>query len=1096
VSDVNHRIGIYQKRNLDKGFFMSYPESKKPILTKKGVEVKAPRHYDSAKKKEYTNTLCQPLVAVDPGVDQVKTVTKALVPRNPIDEIKNIRNRYQGEYAIVREAMQNSERAGRSNKVPVDIIITITSDKLRIEDNAGGVNKRSIDAVFNLGQSGWKLDESTSAFGQGFMSFILLFNRVEIISNDVNAEFDWSRIESEYNKSKSFDLSKAYTAQESSSLSAFGAEGKFIAIFTKPVESYDYNKAIEQAKIYAKTLPVRSIIINGEPANNKIDFTTTPRHYIQVYKSYRDGVGIQGYFAPGTDDDALRLYFQGLPVGAASSSGVDNYFYKLPSLRGDVNINTTFYGRPSENRDSWIMDSNIEKTINIIRELAKEIAISIIDKSSESTIEEYQHFISTYSTFEDIKYHIRFEVIAPEVMELVQKSERAANPKLDDKAFEEHMKGIMGSSSALNEAIERAKGFSEKIDTQAYNEREQAILKEKQKLAEQKLEEQKTKEQEQIIQQQEQVLSEESQQIQEEKTNTQQKTKTAKDRVDEFLSNRQSGGLTASKWNKETFWVERDMAMVYMTEISNATYHHIPIAFAENRYQKQLFKDRNNFHYISELKTLMTNTAKLSSAGAKNSKERRIEYIMKVFIDAAGFKEIKIIIANIEFKNMIQVPHSTVKIETPMEVAAYAEGKTIYFHRKLSYGDSAAGEVNGYYGIESLYPYFVYNDFDLEQKSIGQGDIAVFSKIRKLLAHEMAHVIYHTTDNTDTHYKAILEIDSKFDTVISEFKSSSVVTDSQTGISKKAKERIGLQPDDNIVLTYTKGSKGELEKQIYTSPTSAKHTKKDIFYYPEKKRYYTYEEILSRYSESQDILQSVLSASIPIGYKLGDYVAIKTTSSNAYETKETTISGKLTEITISGLLKIKFDDGYTDVITHEAIVSKANPPQEKYSPNEILVDDTHFSRTWVQLKKLASERDVLVDDFAKFYKSTGLMTGDRVKWHEEEGKIQAVENGYIIFYRDSGEIDTITEPNQITKLSSSPPPSSSGGTMQSIFDIAYGLIKQRPMTYNELIASIPELGKYAKPQNSLWTIIKKFGIDKGLVEYTSDKPVKIKVKGM
>lgn len=1069
---------------------MTWKENKKNILTNKGIRNIAPRHYESSHKKDFDSTLRHPLVAVDSSI-QIKTVEKSIVARNPIDEIKNIRNRYQGEYAIIREAMQNSERAARSNKVPVDIVITITPDRFKIEDNGGGVNKGSIDKVFNLGQSGWNLGADTNSFGQGFLSFILLFNRVEIISNDVNAEFFWDKIEAEYNKSKNFDLSKAYTAQESQLLSAFNAEGKFIAIFTKPVESYNYQKAIEQAKIYAKTLPVRSITINGEQANNKIDFANTPRGYTSIYKPYRDTIGIQGYFAPGTEDDAVRLYFQGLPVGAASSSGVDNYFYKLPSLRGDININTTFYGRPSENRDSWIMDSNIEKTVNTIRELAKEIAISIIDNSPQSVIEQYQHFISTYSTFDDIKFHIRFEVIAPEVMELVQKSERASNPNLDDKAFDEHMKNLMSSSSALNSAIERAKGFSEKIDTQAYNEREQAVLKERQKLAEQKLSEQKTKEQDQIIKEQERTLSEESNQISEEKTKTQEKTRTAKDRVDEFLSNRQSGGLTASKWNKETFWVERDMAMVYINEINNAIYHRIPLAFSENKYQKRLFQVRDNFHHISELKTLMTNTAKLSSAGAKNSKERRIEYIMKVFIDAAGFPDIKIIIANIDLKNIIQVPHSSTKIETPMEVAAYAEGKTIYFHRKLSYGGSDSGEINGYYGIESLYPFFIYNEFDLENKSIGQGDIAVFSKIRKLLAHEMAHVVYHTTDNTDAHYKAMLEIDAKFDTVISEFKASSDITQSQSGISKKAKERIGLQEGDNVVVTYTKGSSGTLEKQTYTLPP--KHAKKDIFYYPEKQRYYTYEEILSRYSDTPEVLQSVLSASVPIGYKIGDYVSIKTRESTAYETRDTTINGKLTELTISGLIKIKFDDGYSDIITHNAIVSKATrliTPK----PNEI-----YYSERTGQVKTYKALVELYGDDVPSMsdtsYNPTGFKIGDNVTLpNGDTGVITSTAfEGIYVNALDGTSLGWF-RPKDLTKLQSQPPTTPTGGTMQSIFNSVYTLIQTRPMTYNEIIQAIPELQQYKKPQNSLWTIIKKFGIDKKLVEYTTDKPVKIKIK--
>lgn len=1072
---------------------MTFHEHKKQIITKKGIEIKAPKHYESSIKKDYQNTLRQPLVMVDSSI-QIKIVEKSIVARNPIDEIKNIRNRYQGEYAIIRETMQNSERAARSNKVPVDIIITITPDRFKIEDNGGGVNKGSIDKVFNLGQSGWNLGSDTNSFGQGFLSFILLFDRVEIISNDVNAEFFWDKIESEYNKSKNFDLSKAYTAQESSSLSAFGAEGKFIAIFTKPVETYKYEAAIKQAKIYAKTLPVRSIIINGEPANNKIDFASTPRGYTKVYKSYRDGVGIEGYFAPGTDDDSIRLYFQGLPVGAASSAGVDNYYYKLPSLQGDININTTFYGRPSENRDSWIQDANLEKTTNYIRELAKEIAISLIDTASQSEIEQYQHFISTYSTFDDIKFHIRFEVIAPEVMELVQKSERAANTKLDDKAFDEHMKNLMSSSSALNTAIERAKGFSDSIDAKTYNDRNKAVLEEKQKLAEQKIEEKKDKEQTDIIQKQEQVLSEETQQIKEEKTESQQKTHTAKERVDEFLSTRESGGLTASKWSKETFWVERDMAMVYMTEISNAMYHHIPLAFAENKYQKQLFRSRDNFHHISDLKTLMTNTAKLSSAGAKNAKERRIEYIMKVFIDAAGFREIKIIIANIEFKNIIQVPHSSTKIETPMEVAAYAEGKTIYFHRKLSYGGSDSGEINGYYGIESLYPYFVYNDFDIENKSIGQGDISVFSKIRKLLAHEMAHVAYHTTDNTDAHYKAMLEIDAKFDTVISEFKSSSIVTSSQDGISKKAKDRIGLEPTDNVVVTYTKGSKGELEKQSYEIPKSTKYAKKDILYSEEKTRYYTYEDIIEGYKNNPEVLQNVLTTLKPTGYKIGDYVSIKTTVSNAYETKDSTINGKLIEITSIGLIKIKFADGYTDTITIDKIISHAVSPTKPKSTEIFQNERNNAIKTYAQLVELYGDDVSDMSDTA--YKSTGFKIGDKVIL--QDGSMAIIESPAfdgIVVKTLSGEPLGSFDVKQLTKIQQETIQKTSGtGTMQSIFNHTYDLLKQRPMSYAELIQALPELSGYAKPQNTLWSVIKKHGIDKGIVEYTSDKPVKIKIK--
>jgi len=254
-------------------------------------------------------------------------------------------------------------------------------------------------------------------------------------------------------------------------------------------------------------------------------------------------------------------------------------------------------------------------------------------------------------------------------------------------------------------------------------------------------------------------------------------------------------------------------------------YYKVPIAIAENKFQEQVFTNTDTFHHISELETAMAIVPTLSSIGAKNPEERRVEYVMRVFMDAAGFRHIKLAIANIKARRVLTIPHSKDVVEDEIGLEAFAEHSsgTIYLQRQLDFG--TADGVTDFIGIDSLIPYLDYNDFALDTKSIGQGDIAAFSKIRKTVSHELAHLEAHTKDDTMEHFKAILVIDSAFDKVLSEFKASSKLSTSMMGVREQAKTRLGVVDGDTVVVTYTKGSSEKMEK-IERPPKSAKITPK------------------------------------------------------------------------------------------------------------------------------------------------------------------------------------------------------------------------------------------------------------------------------
>ena len=89
---------------------------------------KAPKHRRAAlksKHKQFSNAPVQLLTVEDH--ENITIVSKELKARNPIEEIQNIRRRYQGEFAFIREALQNSSRSGRDNNIKeINVNIEIT----------------------------------------------------------------------------------------------------------------------------------------------------------------------------------------------------------------------------------------------------------------------------------------------------------------------------------------------------------------------------------------------------------------------------------------------------------------------------------------------------------------------------------------------------------------------------------------------------------------------------------------------------------------------------------------------------------------------------------------------------------------------------------------------------------------------------------------------------------------------------------------------------------------------------------------------------------------------------------------------------------
>ena len=464
-----------------------------------------------------------------------------------------------------------------------------------------------------------------------------------------------------------------------------------------------------------------------------------------------------------------------------------------------------------------------------------------------------------------------------------------------------------------------------------------------------------------------------------------------------------------------------------------AGYYRINVAIAENKFQRQGFESFDNFVHISQLESSMRIVPKISSPGAQNAKERRIEFVMRAFLDAAGYNNIKVVIANIVARRVIRIQKSEKTTDETVDLVAYAEPSTnsIYLQRKISFG--TADGLEDYSGVRTLYPLLEYNDYSLEDKSIGSGDIAVFSKIRKTLAHELAHLVYMTKDDTAYHFKAMVAIDSKFDSVIAEFKASSRISDSLEGLNKKARDRIGVEKGDKVIITTTKGTEGQVEKQEV--PALRKTSMNDIYRQAINRELFTYKQLIEKYDDIEDLQKAINAGTYTFtGYKRGDQVLYK----NLYgEEKKGTI--RKTGDFGSTSVEILGAESLTSIYYRlENIIKTIEKVKPKYLKGEIFVDEAGRAKTYTQILEYFDSGDFPIESGQ--YKPTGLKVGDIVTYPEYQstgssevakmvrGKIKSVnisltlleqyeEGGFSKYetYRDVDEVMKKTAPsNQLS----------------------------------------------------------------------------------
>jgi hypothetical protein len=196
--------------------------------------------------------------------------------------------------------------------------------------------------------------------------------------------------------------------------------------------------------------------------------------------------------------------------------------------------------------------------------------------------------------------------------------------------------------------------------------------------------------------------------------------------------------LDEIKFRDIVFYVRKNEIDDYQDKINLAEYYGITVILARNSLEESVLVKKNCQH-VKDLNEKIRLSANLTNVGAISEKEKRAMYLFEIISRALGFKRNIFKIGDMTTYKNISINGVDVKKEE-IKALALVQGSDIYIDRK-SLNDS--------------------NLIASDSKDLTYNDKVFIMNNLIIIAHELAHVMYNTIDNTKEHAEAQLQIIDK-----------------------------------------------------------------------------------------------------------------------------------------------------------------------------------------------------------------------------------------------------------------------------------------------------------------------------------------------
>lgn len=199
--------------------------------------------------------------------------------------------------------------------------------------------------------------------------------------------------------------------------------------------------------------------------------------------------------------------------------------------------------------------------------------------------------------------------------------------------------------------------------------------------------------------------------------------------------------ITDLKKYKNVFWCEKDNVEYHKDKIAEYEYYNAICFISKN----SLYSDALEFLGIKHVSQLDERTIKkqydIKNPNPKTKKEKRAIELLR-FVEKAFDLSNVFFISNIEMKKEIQIYEGKSLHKEKMQVGGYTDLFEINLNRKFL-----------------LYPKGLENKVGSEE--FNKNDALFLLMNIEVIAHEMAHFIYCTKDNTKEHYEKITLIQKR-----------------------------------------------------------------------------------------------------------------------------------------------------------------------------------------------------------------------------------------------------------------------------------------------------------------------------------------------
>lgn len=188
-------------------------------------------------------------------------------------------------------------------------------------------------------------------------------------------------------------------------------------------------------------------------------------------------------------------------------------------------------------------------------------------------------------------------------------------------------------------------------------------------------------------------------------------------------------GESLDKIPDYAFYVESNSIDAYSEHIELAQMYDIPIIEIRNRLEQSVVENSPSINHIKDMQNMLKISVEYRNMYPMNEQETRATKLLSRVAEAIGANKDLFVIADTTFRKIINVDGKDFTIEE-LDIFAASSGNQVFINRSHM---------------------TAYDDLTDDSPVLTDADIKFLLLNLKLLAQEISHILFHTTDNTIDH---------------------------------------------------------------------------------------------------------------------------------------------------------------------------------------------------------------------------------------------------------------------------------------------------------------------------------------------------------